>query len=156
ERFGTVHVNVGEPIHLNQLLERHLPNWREQRFDDDTRLPAVNALVGDLAQSIMRGINAAAAVTPINLLAMALLATPRGALPESALLRQPGLYLALLRGFPYGPRVTVTDATPAEIVVYGESLKLISRVPHKLGDVVKMSDESAQLIAWYRNNVLHL
>jgi glycerol-3-phosphate O-acyltransferase len=29
-------------------------------------------------------------------------------------------------------------------------------MPHKLGDVVRMSDESAQLIAYYRNNVLHL
>jgi len=156
ERFGTVHVNVGEPIRLNDLLETHLPSWREQRFDDDTRLPAVNALVGDLAQAIMRGINAAAAVTPINLLATALLATPRGALPESALLRQLDLYLKLLRSSPYSARVTLTDASPAEIVEYGASLKIISRVPHKLGDVVKMSDESAQLIAYYRNNVLHL
>ena len=156
ERFGTVHVNVGEPIRLNDLLESHLPNWREQRFDDDTRLPAVNALVGELADSIMRGINAAAAVTPINLLATALLATPRGALPESALIRQLELHIRLLRASPYSPRVTVTDATPAEIVEYGAALKLISRVPHKLGDVVKMSDESAQLIAYYRNNVLHL
>jgi glycerol-3-phosphate O-acyltransferase len=156
ERFGTVHVNVGEPIWLNDLLDAALPSWREQRFDDDTRLPAVNAVVNELAQSIMRGINSAAAVTPINLLAMALLATPRGALPESALLRQLDLYLQLLRGSPYSARVTVTDASPAEIVVYGESLKIISRVPHKLGDVIKMSDQSAQLIAYYRNNVLHL
>jgi glycerol-3-phosphate O-acyltransferase len=156
ERFGTVHVNVGEPIRLNDLLETHLPSWREQRFDDDTRLPAVNALVDDLAQAVMRGINAAAAVTPINLLATVLLATPRGALPESALLRQLDLYLKLLRASPYGPRVTVTSASPSEIVEYGAALKIISRVPHKLGDVVKMSDESAQLIAYYRNNVLHL
>ncbi len=156
ERFGTVHVNVGEPIRLNALLDAQLPSWREQRFDDDTRLPAVNALVGELALSIMRGINSAAAVTPINLLATTLLASPRGALPESALLRQLDLYLKLLRAWPYGPRVTVTDASPTEIVMYGESLKLISRVSHQLGDVVKMSDESAQLIAYYRNNVLHL
>jgi len=156
ERFGTVHVNVGEPIRLNDLLESHLPKWREQRFDDDTRSPAVNALVNELSVGIMRGINAAAAVTPINLLATVLLATPRGALPESALLRQLELYLKLLRASPYSPRVTLTDATPAEIVVYGESLKILSRVPHKLGDVVRMSDESAQLIAYYRNNVLHL
>ena len=156
ERFGTVHVNVGEPILLNDLLEMHLPKWREQRFEDDTRLPAVNALVNELAVSIMRGINSAAAVTPINLLATALLATPRGALPETALLRQLELYLKLLRASPYSPRVTLTDASPAEIVEYGESLKILSRVPHKLGDVVKMSDESAQLIAYYRNNVLHL
>jgi glycerol-3-phosphate O-acyltransferase len=116
----------------------------------------VNALVNELALSIMRGINAAAAVTPINLLATALLATPRGALPESALIRQLELYLRLLRASPYSPRVTITDATPAEIVEYGEALKLISRVPQKLGDVIRMSDESAQLIAYYRNNVLHL
>ena len=156
ERFGTVHVNIGEPIQLNGLLESHLPKWREQRFDDDTRSPAVNALVNELSVGIMRGINAAAAVTPINLLATVLLATPRGALPESALLRQLELYLKLLRASPYSPRVTLTDATPAEIVIYGESLKILSRVPHKLGDVVRMSDESAQLIAYYRNNVLHL
>jgi len=156
ERFGTVHVNVGEPIRLNDLLETHLPSWREQRFDDDTRLPAVNALVNDLSQAIMRGINAAAAVTPINLLATVLLATPRGALPESALHRQLDLYIRLLRTSPYSPRVTVTGASPAEIVEYGAALKIISRVSHKLGDVVKMSDESAQLIAYYRNNVLHL
>jgi glycerol-3-phosphate O-acyltransferase len=156
ERFGTVHVNVGEPIRLNDLLDATLPSWREQRFDDDTRLPAVNALVSDLALAIMRGINSAAAVTPINLLATTLLASPRGALPESGLLRQLELYLQLLRSSPYSARVTVTAATPAEIVAYGETLKLISRVPHKLGDIVKMSDESAQLIAYYRNNVLHL
>ena len=156
ERFGTVHVNVGEPIRLNALLDAQLPSWREQRFDDDTRLPAVNALVGELAVSIMRGINAAAAVTPINLLATTLLASPRGALPESALLRQLDLYLKLLRASPYGPRVTVTDASPTEIVVYGESLKISHAIPHQLGDVVKMSDESAQLLAYYRNNVLHL
>ena len=156
ERFGTVHVNVGEPIRLNDMLDAQLPAWREQKFDDDTRSPAINALIGDLASSIMRGINAAAAVTPINLLATCLLASPRGALPESALLRQLELYLKLLHVWPYGPRVTVTDANPGEIVLYGESLKIITRVPHKLGDIVKMGDESAQLIAYYRNNVLHL
>jgi glycerol-3-phosphate O-acyltransferase len=156
ERFGTVHVNIGEPIRLNELLDAHLPSWREQRFEDDTRLPAVNALVGELALGIMRGINSAAAVTPINLLATTLLASPRGALPESALLRQLDLYIKLLRASPYSARVTVTDATPSEIVTYGETLKLVSRVSHQLGDVIRMSDESAQLIAYYRNNVLHL
>ena len=116
ERFGTVHVNVGEPIRLNDLLDAHLPSWREQRFDDDTRLPAVNALVGELAVRIMRGINAAAAVTPINLLATTLLASPRGALPRRAAAPARPVPQAAAR-LPYSPRVTVTDATPAEIVV---------------------------------------
>jgi glycerol-3-phosphate O-acyltransferase len=156
ERFGTVHVNVGEPIRLTDLLDAQLPSWREQRFDDDTRLPALSSLVSGLALSIMRGINSAAAVTPINLLATTLLASPRGALPESGLLSQIGLYLQLLRSSPYSARITFTAATPAEIVTYGETLKILTRVPHKLGDIVKMSEESAQLLAYYRNNVLHL
>ena len=118
ERFGTVHVNVGEPIRLNDLLDAQLPSWREQRFDDDTRLPAVNALVGDLAVSIMRGINAAAAVTPINLLATTLLASPRGALPESALLRQLELYLQAAARLALQRRGSPSPTRrPAEIVV---------------------------------------
>ena len=157
ERFGTVHVNVGEPIRLNDMLDAQLPKWREQRFDDDTRLPAVNALVDELAlahhaghqrggrrhahQPAGHGVAGHAARRDARERA----AAPARPVPEAA---------ARIRRT--APRVTVTDATPAEIVEYGESLKIISRVPHKLGDVVKMSDESAQLIAYYRNNVLHL
>ena len=46
----------------------------------------------ELARAIMRNINAAAAVTPINLLALALLATPRQALLEADAARQLELY----------------------------------------------------------------
>ena len=65
------------------------------------RLPWVNAAVDELAQRIMRNINAAAAVTPINLLAVTLLATPRQTLPEPDLVRQLELYQSLLKAFPY-------------------------------------------------------
>ena len=68
--------------------------------DDDARLPWVNAAVDELALRIMRNINAAAAVTPINLLALMLLATPRQAMLEADLLRQLDLYQALLGGLP--------------------------------------------------------
>jgi len=118
ERFGRVHVNLGEPIHLDRLLERHAPDWRTAGANGQERPRWVGALVDELAESVMRNINAAAAVTPINLLATTLLASPRGALPESALLRQLELYLKLLRAFPYSSRVTITDAKPQEIGCY--------------------------------------
>src|SRR5690606_14577889 len=70
--------------------------------------------------------------------------------------QQLDLYLSLLRTFPYADRVTVTELSSAEIVAYGESMKLISRVKHPLGDIVRMSDESATLATYYRNNILHL
>jgi glycerol-3-phosphate O-acyltransferase len=156
ERFGQVHVNLGEPIKLQELLDRYDADWRTRVVDDDTRIPWVGAAVDDLASTIMRHINAAAAVTPINLLAVTLLATPRLALPKAELLRQMDLYRELMRCFSYSDRVTVTSMSAAEMLAYGESMKVVSREPHPLGDIVRMSDESAVLATYYRNNVLHL
>ncbi len=155
ERFGRVHVNLGEPIALEEILDRHGP-WRERSFDDDTRASWVSAAVDDLAGRIMRNINSAAAVTPVSLLAMALLAMPRQALPEGDLARQIDLYRALLAGVPYSSRVTATGLSGAEIIAYGESMKTLQRQSHPSGDVLCMSDESAVLAAYFRNNVLHL
>ena len=35
-------------------------------------------------------------------------------------------------------------------------MKVITRRPHPLGDLVQMSDEAAVLAAYYRNNIVHL
>ncbi len=155
ERFGRVHVNLGEPFFLADVLQRYDAGWR-QRAGDDAKVPWLNAAVTDLAAMIMRRINAAAAVTPINLLAIALLASPRHILAEADLIRQLDVHLALLRECPYDPRVTVTTLSSSEIVAYGATMKVVSRRAHPLGDLVQMSDESAVLAAYYRNNVLHL
>jgi glycerol-3-phosphate O-acyltransferase len=156
ERFGRVHVNVGEPIALEDVLDRCDPDWRRLRFEDDARAPWIATAVETLAVRIMRNINAAAAVTPINLLAIILLAMPRQALPEADLERQIELYRALLRGLPHGDRVTVTELSGAGIIAYGEAMKLVQRQKHALGDIVRMGDESAVLATYFRNNVLHL
>jgi glycerol-3-phosphate O-acyltransferase len=156
ERFGRVHVNLGEPIALEEVLDRHDGEWRTRVFDEEARAPWIAAAVDDLAGRIMRNINAAAAVTPINLLAIILLAMPRQALPEADLERQIDLYRGLLRGFPYSDRITLTDLSGAGIIAYGETMKVLQRQRHSLGDIVRMSDESAVLATYFRNNVLHL
>jgi glycerol-3-phosphate O-acyltransferase len=156
ERFGRVHVNLGEPIALEEVLDRYDSDWRQRTFEDDVRVPWIASAVDDIAGRIMRNINAAAAVTPINLLAIILLAMPRQALPEADLERQIELYRALLRGFPYSDRITVTDLSGGGIIAYGETMKVLQRQAHSLGDIVRMSDESAVLATYFRNNVLHL
>ncbi|HEV2442419.1 MAG TPA: glycerol-3-phosphate 1-O-acyltransferase PlsB [Steroidobacteraceae bacterium] len=156
ERFGRVYVNLGEPIALEDVLDRHDREWRARTFDEDARAPWIATAVDDLAGRIMRNINAAAAVTPINLLAIILLAMPRQALPEADLERQIDLYRGLLRGFPYSDRITLTDLSGAGIITYGETMKVLQRQKHVLGDIVRMSDESAMLATYFRNNVLHL
>ena len=156
ENFGRVHVNIGEPIALDGLLARHDPQWRERVAQDEGKQPWLNAAVNELAADVMRNINAAAAVTPVNLLAMALLAAPRRTLAEADLVRHLELLLALLTDCPYSPRVTVTTMTPSQIIGYGVDLKVIVRDPHTLGDLVRMPDEAALLATYQRNNVLHL
>jgi glycerol-3-phosphate O-acyltransferase len=156
QRFGKVYVNLGEPIALEHILDSHDPEWRTHRFDDDTRAPWLAGAVDELAEQVMRNINSAAAVTPINLLAVTLLAMPRQALPLTDLVRQLELYQALLTVFPYSERVTVTALSGEQMIAYGESLRVITRERHALGDIVRMSVESAVLATYFRNNVLHL
>ena len=156
EKFGHVFVNIGEPILLTEVLGQFDPQWRKRTQEDDGKLPWLNAAVDQITDGIMRNINSAAAVSPINLLAVVLLATPRQTLPEQDLIRQIDLYLALLRAFPYSDRVTVTELSGAAILDYGESMKVVSREKHALGNLVRMRDESAALATYFRNNVLHL
>ncbi len=156
QRFGRVHVNLGEPIHLDGLLDRHAPGWRAAPFEDHNRPPWVATLVDELAPLIMRRINAAASVTPINLLALILPATPRQAMLESDLLRQIDLMLTVLAAMPYGDRVTVTGADAAAVIAYGLELKVITRERQRAGEIIRMSTEHAVLATYYRNNVLHL
>ena len=156
QRFGNVHVNFGEPIHLDALVDRYAPDWRDRVFDDQNRPPWVGALVDELALKIMQNINAAATVSPINLLALVLLATPRQSMLEADLLRQLDTMEAVLAAIPYGDRVTVTRQSAAEVVKYGVALQSITRESHRAGNIVRMTPEQAVLATYYRNNVLHL
>jgi glycerol-3-phosphate O-acyltransferase len=156
-KFGKVHVNLGEPIVLDELLSKHNPQWRSDRDEEGGgRGGWIGEAVADLAIRINTEINAAAAVTPINLVAMAMLATPRQALAELDLVRQVELYQQLLRDAPYSPMVTVTQESGTQMVAYAESMGLLERQSHPIGDIMRMNAENAVLATYYRNNILHL
>jgi glycerol-3-phosphate O-acyltransferase len=57
---------------------------------------------------------------------------------------------------PYAERVTVTPHTPEQIVAHGEEIAMLSRVAHPLGDVLSVDGDTAVLLSYFRNNVLHL
>jgi glycerol-3-phosphate O-acyltransferase len=156
-KLGRVHVNLGRPIALDELLSHHNPDWRRAQLESAE--PAAGWLdeaISDLAARINIEINAAAAVTPINLVAMAVLATPRQALAEVELEMQIELYLRLLREAPYGPLVTLPGKSGAQVIAYAEAFGLLERQKHPLGDIMRVNAENAVLATYYRNNVLHL
>jgi len=156
-KFGKVHVNLGQPIDLDALLQKHNPLWRSQ--PPESEHPSgdwIGRAIAELAVRINTEINSAAAVTPINLVATAILATQRQSLPEADLVRQVELYQRLLRDAPYSPLVTVTPDSGQQIVAYAEGFGLLERQKHPLGDIMRMSAENAVLATYYRNNILHL
>lgn len=155
-RFGKVYVSFGEPLPLDPLIQKHAPDWNGEPSGSDDRPPWLSPLVKELATGIMTRINAAACVTPINLLGLVLLATPRQSMGEADLARQLELYASLLRQAPYSPRVWVTGSDGAAMIRYGESLGILRRQRHELGDVVQMPVEKSILTSYFRNNALHL
>jgi glycerol-3-phosphate O-acyltransferase len=155
-RFGRVHVNLGEPVRLDALLARHAGVWRRASREELERPRWVNPLVDELADTILRNINAASAVTPVNLVALALLGTPRQAMLEVDLVRQVGMLQDLLRALAYSPRVTLTASSPQEIVDYVVGMNLVVRERQRIGTVVHMPPQAAVLATYYRNNMLHL
>jgi glycerol-3-phosphate O-acyltransferase len=156
EYFGKVYVNIGEPIRLDDMLDERNPGWRGVAPNEDERPAWIADVIDDLGVRIMGEINAAAAVTPISLLAYALLATPKQSMGELELKAQVGLSIRLLKRFKYSDLVTVPDWETDEIIDHGEKLKVISRTAHPLGDIVSMSEHEAVLMTYFRNNIQHL
>jgi glycerol-3-phosphate O-acyltransferase len=156
EKFGKVYVNIAEPIELDAVLDQLKPDWREAVPEDGDRPAWLSGVVDELGIDIMSNINAAAAVTPISLLAYVLLATPKQKIGAQELKRQLELYLALMKRFSYSDSVTLPDWTPDAIIRHGEDLQVISRSSHPMGDVIHMTEHTAVLMTYFRNNILHL
>ena len=156
EHFGRVYVNVAEPIELEGVLDTVKPDWRADTGDNGERPVWLNAVIDELGQAIMEGVNSAAAVTPISLLAYALLATPKQKMGGRELQAQLQTTIDLLGRFRYSGSVTVPDWTPAKIIAHGEELHVITRTRHPMGEVFHMAERTAVLMTYFRNNILHL
>lgn len=156
ENFGKVYVNIGEPIALESLLNDVKPEWRTVDLSGEDRPSWINRAIDELGDRIMQGINSAAAVTPISLLASILLATQKQTMGEAELKRQLQLSIDLLTRFRYSDSVTLPDWTPEEIIAHGEKMQVVDRMTHPLGDVLHMAERNAVLMTYFRNNVSHL
>jgi glycerol-3-phosphate O-acyltransferase len=154
-RHGSVTVNFGEPVPLEEILDRWAPGWRDQPLGED-RPSWWGAVLEQLGRRILQNINQAADVNPVALLALALLSAPKAALPESDLAAHLELLRDFFRSVPFSDRVTVCEQDARGIIARGEALGLLRRIQHPLGDVIAMEERQAILASYYRNNVLHL
>ena len=139
EDFGKVRINFGKPIVLQDWL-------------DET--PEAQSV--DLGNEILRRINEAVAINPINLVALVTLGTPRMAIDEQLLVEQIDCYLSLLRADQPNQEFTLTSLSAIEVVHYVEHLGMLNREKQEFGDILCHDTFNAILMTWYRNNVAHV
>jgi len=157
QNYGQVVVNYGEPIALADVLAEQAPDWDGKPVPEEDKPAWLSSTVDNLAQRIQVNINRAADVNPINLLALALLSTPKHAMGEGDLRAQILLSKRMLEEVPYSELVTVTPHPAEEIIAHGEEIGVLRRTAHPLGDVLSVSSaDTSVLLSYFRNNVLHL
>ncbi|WP_111657074.1 glycerol-3-phosphate 1-O-acyltransferase PlsB [Isoalcanivorax indicus] len=155
KHFGEVHVNFGDPIKLGSFLDEQTPGWR--RIDLKQPLPdSIKQTVDALGTEVVTRINAAAVANPVNLLSLALLATPKHTMDEVQLGRQLALYAHLLGEAPYSRSAMLARSEPGEIIQYGMDNHFIHRIEHAMGDLISTDPVTALQMAYIRNNSLHL
>ena len=156
QRFGQVWVNFGEPIKLAEFLDAEQPDWRAQDYGSQFRPDWLNGATNRLGARVAQHLNEAAAINPVNLVALALLSTSKLALDDRALARVLDLYLALLRKVPYSPHTTLPEGNGQALIEYVQKMELLAEQSDALGKILYLDEQNAVLMTYYRNNVLHI
>ncbi len=156
KNFGQVHVNFGDPIYLDAFLDNKQPGWKELDHGADFRPEWAKPVVNQLALEVVTQINKAAVLNPINMVALALLATPRQAMDEKILAQTLNLYRDLAIDMPYSQLTSLPDGNGMDWIKYAENMNAIERLHHPLGDIISADETQAVMLTYYRNNVTHV
>jgi glycerol-3-phosphate O-acyltransferase len=156
QRFGQVSVNFGAPIKLAEFLDHEQPDWRQQELGPQFKPAWLNETTNRLGERVARHLNEAAAINPVNLVALALLSTQRMALDDQAMERVLELYLTLLRRVPYSPHTTLPEGDGRALIEHVKAMDLVSEQKDALGRILYLDEQNAVLMTYYRNNVLHI
>ncbi|WP_372762679.1 glycerol-3-phosphate 1-O-acyltransferase PlsB [Pseudoalteromonas sp.] len=157
KNYGRGYLNFGDPISINQYLNDHQPNWRDDIHPTDVQKPQwLSPQVASLADQVMVKINNAAALNAVNLLAMILLVNDRHALSKPKLLAQLNFYLTLQRDASYSAKVTMPDETPEQLLTHALKLNKFDVISDEFGEIIAINDKEKTLFNYYRNNILHV
>ena len=150
--YGRVSVSFGEPTNLGSFLDGALPNWQEPEA-----IPAsqFSAAANSLSRELATRINGAAAITPVNLLATALLSAPRQTMEADQLLQQLTHLADLATRARLDTRLTVTPLSAEELLAHAALVVGMEPQRHEFGELWRATDEQSILLTYYRNNTVH-
>lgn len=153
--YGQGFVNFGKPIILNDYLTEKHPQWREAIGHED-KPSWLTPTVNQLAQQVMTEINSAAALNGLTLSAMLLLSADHKAMSRPTLAKMLDVCLELQRQAPYSNRITVPGEDGDTLLNKTLELGKFAIEDDDHGSIIRLNDENAILMTYYRNNILHL
>ncbi|WP_108124617.1 glycerol-3-phosphate 1-O-acyltransferase PlsB [Saccharospirillum mangrovi] len=156
KNYGHVYLNFGQPMALNDLLDQHNPDWRNHQYSAEDKPGWLVPFVDNLARQVCIRINQAAALNPVNLVALTLLATSHRAIDGALLRKQLTLLGTLQQQHPYSAHITLPDGNADDWIDYALAMGALRHIPQKLGDLYGYDSQNAVLMAYYRNNIQHL
>ncbi len=154
-QFGKVNCSFGEPILLNEILQKNNPNWLSESHDFTQKPEWYMKTITQLGTNIMQRINQACVINPVNLIATILLATPRQSIDLSELISQAKCYTHCIQNLEQLNSVSIPDVIDLEQVERIRKQGLMHIREHELGDIVFLKPEDSILMSYYRNNSLH-
>jgi glycerol-3-phosphate O-acyltransferase len=177
QNFGQLQVNIGEPIKLDDWLQKQeaqstlapdqqntnaAPNSETNININTDTATGINIndqddqLIKALGAEIMGNINAQATVNSVNLVALASLSIDQEVMEEKQIAGQSDCYMQVLQAL-YGSQIfTNPEMTGQSSIEKVAALGLITRTRENFGAVLHHAPFTALLMTWYRNNVLHL
>ncbi|MDQ7049687.1 MAG: glycerol-3-phosphate 1-O-acyltransferase PlsB [Enterobacterales bacterium] len=156
QNFGKVHLNFAKPIFLNQYLDKEQADWHDYKGQVGAKPSWLTPQVSSLSELIMQHINSAVTINAISLVALVLLSTERMAIGKKELETQLNLLLALLKSAPYSDNTQIPNENGMDLIKQAEALGVIFCVKNPMGDIVTTDEQTAILLTYYRNNILHV
>jgi glycerol-3-phosphate O-acyltransferase len=157
KNYGHAYVNFGEPVNLNNFLDKSVPNWRVGQQDAPDKKPTwLTPVVNELATNVMENINQAAAVNGTALCALCLLSAKKHSMAETELELAIEHYLQLLGTAPYSQLVSLPAVSAKELLGSTLALNKLEVSEDSFGKIISLSRKNAVALTYYRNNILHL
>jgi len=155
--YGKGFVNFGEPININQFLNKEVPDWKDDIDEVDPKKPNwLTPTVKVLANEVMTAVNKTAALNGVALVALILHATENKALSKVSLEAQLDFFLMMQRQAPFSAELTIPSETGTELLAHVIALGKVTVNQDSFGEIISLSDSATLEMRYYRNNILHV
>jgi len=155
--YGKGFVNFGEPININQFLNKEVPDWKNDIDEVDPKKPNwLTPTVNVLANDVMTAVNQTAALNGVALVALILHTTDNKALAKIDLENQLDFFLTMQRQAPYSKQLTIPAETGHELLAHVISLGKVTINEDSFGAIISLSESAILEMRYYRNNILHV